>query len=233
MAGFHWETGQGTLTRHDEEVCGDRIEIVASPAGLVAVLADGVGTGIQANILATLTSRILSVMISRGESVEDAVNMVAGSLPVNRGKGRSYTLFSILQIDEDGQATLLEMGMPPAILLRRGHCLDLKPCDEIIAGKEIRKSTVAMKDQDLLILYSNGVERAGQNQEQPEGWRREGIMRFLQAAYRPGLQAEGLNKLLLSACESLSGGKPEDDAAILTIRILSASRADGSGEVIL
>ncbi len=233
MAGFSWETGQGTLTCHDEEVCGDRIETITSPDGLVAVLADGIGTGIQANILATLTSRILSVMISRGESVEDAVHMVAASLPVNREKDRSYTYFSILQIDASGRATLLEMGMPAAILLRRGHCLDLTSGDETIAGKVIRKSTVTMKDQDFLILYSNGAEQAGQSQKQPDGWGREGVIRFLQAAYRPGMQAERLSRLLLSACDSLSAGKPEDDAAVLVIRILSDGRPAGAEGVIL
>ena len=76
------EACYGSLNKKNEELCGDRVQIVKSPENTLLVLSDGLGSGVKANILSTLTSKIISTMISRGASIEDTVETIAQTLPV-------------------------------------------------------------------------------------------------------------------------------------------------------
>ena len=62
-----------SLNKYSEELCGDKVELLKTPDSNIAILADGMGSGVKANILATLTSQILKTMFANGAPIEDAV----------------------------------------------------------------------------------------------------------------------------------------------------------------
>ena len=72
--------------------------------GDIVILADGMGSGVKANILATLASKILGTMFLEGEPIEEAVETLASTLPICKVRGISYSTFSILQIFHNGDA---------------------------------------------------------------------------------------------------------------------------------
>ena len=113
-----------SLNHYGEELCGDRVQIRRSNDCLVMVLADGLGSGVKANILSTLTSTILSEMIFSGMLLSDAVETIADTLPVCSERGVAYSTFTIVQIYYDGAAYIAEFDNPACVVMRNGKVLE-------------------------------------------------------------------------------------------------------------
>ena len=103
-----------SLNKHQEELCGDKVEILKTEESDILILADGMGSGVKANILATLTSRILGTMLREGAQIESCVETIARTLPVCSVRKVAYATFSILQIYHDGRHTWRNLTTPPA-----------------------------------------------------------------------------------------------------------------------
>ena len=105
-----------SLNKHHEELCGDKVEVLKTADSDIVILADGMGSGVKANILATLTSKILGTMLFNGATIESCVETIAKTLPVCKVREVAYATFSILQIFRNGEAYLVEFDNPSCIL---------------------------------------------------------------------------------------------------------------------
>ena len=108
-----------SLNKYKEELCGDKVEILKMPDSDVVILADGMGSGVKANILATLTSKILRTMFAYGEPVDKAVSTIAKTLPICSVRQVAYSTFSILQIFHNGDAYVVEFENPSCVFIRK------------------------------------------------------------------------------------------------------------------
>ena len=98
------DIGYKSVNHYGEELCGDHIDVVEQEDGsTIIVLADGLGSGVKASILSTLTSKILSTMLSEGISLEACVDTVAATLPICSVRGVAYSTFSIVHIDSNNE----------------------------------------------------------------------------------------------------------------------------------
>ena len=119
------DTGYVSLNKKGEQLCGDRVEIIArNDNSLTLVLADGLGSGVKANILSTLTSKILSTMIENGMPIEECVDTIVKTLPVCSVRKVAYSTFTIIHVEENTTATLIQFDNPNVILLRGGKHWD-------------------------------------------------------------------------------------------------------------
>ena len=126
---------------HDgEEVCGDRVVVKRDKKQFLGVLADGMGSGVKANILSSMGSTILSTMLMGGESVESAVDTVVRTLPVCSERGMNYCTFSVVTIDRDGVAVFTEFDNPQAWIIRNRQVVHPERTRRTVAGKEIWES---------------------------------------------------------------------------------------------
>jgi hypothetical protein len=85
---------------------------------LIAVLSDGLGSGIKANILATMTATMLLRFVEKNFNLQKAAEIIMGSLPVCRVRQISYATFSVVKCDEVGTAHIVEEGNPDFIWMR-------------------------------------------------------------------------------------------------------------------
>ena len=88
--------GRVSLNKKKEKICGDYYTVITDTDQTVLVLSDGLGSGVKANILATLTARMLSIMIARNMDIRTAVKAVADTLPICSVRNLAYATFTVL-----------------------------------------------------------------------------------------------------------------------------------------
>ena len=101
---FFIESSWGSLNHYGEELCGDKVEIIKDDHGVLLVLSDGLGSGVKANILASLTSKIIASMVTAGAPIKDVVDTIASTLPVCKERQVAYSTFTMMRIDREGNA---------------------------------------------------------------------------------------------------------------------------------
>ncbi len=115
------DIGYRSINKFGEQLCGDHVEVIeGEDRTTIVVLADGLGSGVKANILATLTAKIISTMMAKGLSVEECVATVAATLPVCSVREVAYSTFTIICIRNNKEAEIIQYDNPPVILLREG-----------------------------------------------------------------------------------------------------------------
>lgn len=214
------DIGYMSLNHAGEQLCGDHIEIAGQDGdSSVIVLADGLGSGVKANILSTLTARILSTMLAAGLRLEDCVETMAATLPVCALRGIAYSTFTVLRLVNNEQAEIIQYDNPAVILLRDGQSLNMPTTRLDIGGKRMFRSDVSLRENDVLIAMSDGVVHAGVGGVYNFGWRHEDIVRYMESFFHVGFTAKTLSTILLQETNRLYAGMPGDDATVCTVRI--------------
>lgn len=208
-----------SLNKYNEELCGDKVEIIRNNDSVIVVLADGLGSGVKANILATLTSKIIGTMLVNGASLDEAVETIVNTLPVCRERGVAYSTFSILQIFNSGYGYLVEFDNPSIICLRKGRFAEIKKESREINGKKVMESRFKVTPDDIFIMLSDGVVHAGIGSTLNLGWQWENVKEYASRIYRQDMTAKNIAKLLLSVCDNLYMQRPGDDATVAAVKV--------------
>ena len=220
MKNLFLESGLVSINKEGESLCGDFMTEVKSEEATTVVLSDGLGSGVKANILATLTSKILSTMIASHIPIEESVYTMAKTLPICSVRKLAYATFTILHVEKNEAAYLAQFDNPGAILLRDGRNLEYPFSRQNICGKEILETRLRFEAGDVLVLLTDGVTHAGLGKVMPDGWDRADIIKFLENIYRPDMSPKEMATGLTEACRDLYLGHPDDDttAAVFKLR---------------
>ena len=139
---------------------------------ITATLSDGLGSGVRANVLASLTSHMASKLSLSPMDLEKSAEIIMDTLPVDSVKGISYSTFTIARLifsdnksfirvelaEYDNPDSLRFHGSEPvewdktAIRLKRKAAIK----EEIVYS-----STFEVNDGDRLIFFSDGVAQSG------------------------------------------------------------------------
>lgn len=214
------DIGYKSINHYGEQLCGDHVDIVEQDDNsTVIVLADGLGSGVKASILSTLTSKIISTMMASGLSLEECVSTIAATLPICSVRGVAYSTFTIIHLKNNSQAELIQYDNPQIILIRDNKNYDYPTSEMNIDGKKLYKSIINLQENDTFIAMSDGCPHAGIGIAYNFGWKRDDIIDFLEPLTCGDFTAKTLATILIDECNKLYGEKPGDDATACVVRI--------------
>ncbi len=214
------DIGYSSVNHYGEELCGDHVDIVEqNENSTVIVLADGLGSGVKASILSTLTSKIISTMMAEGLPIEECVSTIAATLPVCSVRGVAYSTFTIIHLINNDTAEIIQYDNPNVILIRNDAHYDFPKQEMNIGGKKIYRSSVKLQENDIFVAMSDGCPHAGIGIAYNFGWKWEEIVGYMEALAPGGYTAKTLSTILINECYQLYGEKPGDDATACVVKI--------------
>ncbi len=214
------DIGYKSINHYGEQLCGDHVDIVEqSETSPVIVLADGLGSGVKASILSTLTSKIISTMMAEGMALEECVSTIAATLPICSVRGVAYSTFTIIHLIDNEKAELIQYDNPHIIFFRDNKNCEYKAEEMVVGGKTLYKSVIDLRENDIFVAMSDGCPHAGIGTAYNFGWKREDITKFLEPLTYGGFTAKTLATILVDECFRLYGEKPGDDATACVVKI--------------
>ena len=216
------DVAYNSLNKFNEVLCGDKVELLKTEDSNIMILADGMGSGVKANILATLTSKILGTMFLNGATLEECVETIVETLPICRVRQVAYSTFSILQVFHSGEAYLVEFDNPSCIFIRNGQLVPIPRNIREVQGKKINEYRFRVQRGDALILMSDGTVHAGVGQLLNFGWLWEDIAKYAVKQYALTISAMRLAAAICQACDELYQYRPGDDTTVACMRIINA-----------
>ncbi|MDR2754414.1 MAG: SpoIIE family protein phosphatase [Planctomycetaceae bacterium] len=196
---------------HDgESVCGDDFLFERSETENrhLAVLSDGLGSGIKANLLATMTTTMALRFIRSNIDILQSAEVIMDTLPVCEVRKISYATFTIFDLQIGGKSRIIEMDNPAFIHLRNNCDLKVERRDLISerwVSRKVRLSEIHAIIGDRLIVFSDGVTQAGLGRKGYKfGWRREGALAFIkkQIENTPDISARELSHAVVMAARN-------------------------------
>jgi len=216
---LYYEWGLRQLHKHGEELCGDSIAVTRHSDSVTLALSDGLGSGVKANILATLTTRIAMEMLENDLPLGEVVQTLTETLPVDRVRKLAYSTFAIAQFFRHGSARIVEFDSPSAIFLRGRKAQPVLYDERVIEGKRIQEGVLELENGDWVVFVSDGVLNAGIGGVYPLGWGWEQSARFMEEQAHQDLSADDLAQKIADTVQELYAGAPGDDVSIVVIKV--------------
>lgn len=239
MKGAFVEIGHYNEPKHGEAAEGDVFlsRKSAEDGRIIAVLSDGLGSGIKANVLATLTATMAAGCAASNVPIQRTADLIMRSLPVCSERHISYATFTLIDVAPSGRLSIVEYDNPPYVFVREG-CL-VEPIKAEIAvrrGKHsgaprekaiLRWSEFAARPGDRLVVFSDGVSQSGMGmRSSPLGWGSPAIEDYVLSAVaaEPKISARDLAKDLVRAALAHDAGAARDDITAGVVYFRDARR---------
>lgn len=213
------ESGFVSLNKQGEFLCGDYFTTVNDENSSTFVLSDGMGSGVKANILATLTAKILATMSAHNLPIEDCVATIAQTLPICSVRKLAYSTFTMMRVDNEDTVYLAQYDNPEAMLIRDGKNCDYEKRHITVGEKDITESYFIMRGGDIFILISDGVTHAGIGKLFPDGWQREGVIEYLEGLDLAEMSAKNIAAQVANACRDLYLNSVDDDVTVAVFKM--------------
>ncbi len=214
------DVGYKSIFHFGEQLCGDHVNVVDTEDGrTVVVLADGLGSGVKASILSTITSQMISTLLSNGITLKDAVESISKTLPVDKQRDIAYSTFTIADFDPSGFLSIVQFDNPEVVMLRDGKVFDFDKDKVVIGDKTIYKSKIELKEGDMFAIFTDGCPYAGLGMDYNFGFGIKEIKDFLEILNAGGANARTVSAEFIDHINKLYGFAPGDDATCVIIKV--------------
>ena len=226
------EVGSFQQNKFGNSVCGDSVLMHKSieENRTIAVVSDGLGSGVKANVLSTMTASMALNFRIRREPIVRTAKIIMDTLPIDSVRNISYATFTIIDIESDGNAKFVEYDNPQLLLIRDGSIHELNKEEFRISRDETQKdsndrmimlSDIDLQKEDRLICFSDGVTQSGiGNMEMPFGWG-SGVNDFIVETLKedPYISARELSRKIVKQSEFNDIFKPKDDTSCVVLYV--------------
>jgi hypothetical protein len=211
-----------SLNKAGEELCGDSVIIHATPDSFVAVLSDGLGSGVKASILSSLTAEIAARMFEADGTVEDVMQTLIETLPECSVRKLAYATFAVLIVYGGRDAHLVLFDSPPLILIRQNAIVTLPLEERKVKDRIVREAHFALEENDYMVLISDGYTHAGLGGIYRMGWGWKNVATAVQRFVQTGVDTVKLTEALSKTCMKLYNDEPGDDATVICMKVRPA-----------
>lgn len=192
-------------------------ENVKQESRIISVLSDGLGSGVKASVLATMTATMALKFTASPMDIRKSAEIIMDTLPICSVRQVSYSTFTIVDIASTGEARILEHGNPPFLLVRAASDLDVAKTEvrpNRWQDRVISFSTFDVQREDRIVFFSDGITQAGMGEYRtPLGWGLENVDKFVreQIQWNPTISARELSRILVARAEEIDGLTAKDD----------------------
>lgn len=231
-SGTFIEVGHDQICKYNQLAEGDRFLSSKNPSDgrVITVLSDGLGSGIKAGVLATLTATMAIKFVANDIPIRRAAKIIMDTLPVCSDRGISYATFTLVDIEPNAAIRIMEYDNPPYLLIRQNTIIEpIKQSSQIEReNKEAapyREAVLYYSEYqahpgDRLIFYSDGVTQSGMGSRIfPLGWGSPQCQEFIldQVKKKPLISASDLAHAVVHESEAHDGFKAKDDITCCVI----------------
>lgn len=221
------EVGYLSLNHVGEQLCGDHIEVCyPNENTTILVLADGLGSGVKANILSTLTAKMLSTMMAKNVSLKQCVHSIAETLPICKVRKLAYSTFTVIKIKDNKYVDIYNYDNPTPFVIHNGKACNLDYTLTTIDNKKIYHAKWIADIYDTFVVMSDGVIYAGVGETLNFGWDIPQIKEYLECIYNQESSSMSLATYLIDYCNQLYNNKPGDDVTAGIVRIRKRSQVN-------
>jgi len=241
------------IYKNGQKIGGDVFLLDRSPGSnvITATLSDGLGSGVKASVLATLTSHMANKLSFSPIDLSHSAEIIMDTLPVDRDKGISYSTFTIAKVafsddksfinvelvEYDNPESLRFSDTEPVAWSRTSTKLRRKSA---IKEEIVHTSSFDMKMGDRLIFFSDGVAQAGVGLGALPGtdtevlpsvkprlgeWGTSNVRDFIHDQLRkdPHINSRDLARAIVTEAYKRDGYKANDD---ITCAVMSVRKPD-------
>lgn len=198
---------------------------------VIAILSDGMGHGVKANVLATLTSSLALNFTKEHKEANIIAETVMKALPICSNRKMSYSTFTIVDIEFDGTTQIIEYGNPQCIIFRgekvynpEWQCIILSGAN---AGKEITTCSFKSLKEDRIMFFSDGISQSGTGSVKfPNGWGRDNVVDYVQKliAGNDSISAKNISTKLVNIGFQNDQFSSKDDISFATVYLRNPRR---------
>ncbi len=224
---FYIEVGSSQRNHIGERICGDMFlsEKVREEGRTVVALSDGMGHGVKANLLATLTATMAVNFTKEHKDAHKIAEIIMNTLPVCSERKISYATFTIVDIDKDGQSTILNYDNPDAIIIRHDDFFlpewqDITIEADDRSEKQIRACTFRAQKEDRILLMTDGITQSGLGKgKYLLGWGYDNVQEYALSLVKekPGISAGKLASMIVNKAHANDNYQAKDDTSAAVI----------------
>jgi hypothetical protein len=205
--------------KHGQLISGDVFlsQKVPQEGRIVSVLSDGLGSGVKASVLASMTATMALKFAASAMDIRRSAEIIMDTLPICSVRKISYSTFTVVDMADTGETRIIEHGNPPFLLVRPGGELSVLKTEvrpQRWQERVISFSTFEVQREDRIIFFSDGITQAGMGEfRTPLGWGLENVDKFVRGKIDryPYISARELSRLLVAKAEEIDGLTAKDD----------------------
>jgi hypothetical protein len=192
-------------------------EKVKQEGRIVSVLSDGLGSGVKASVLATMTATMALKFAASAMDIRRSAEIIMDTLPICSVRKISYSTFTVIDMTSTGETRIIEHGNPPFLLIRPKGGLNVVKTEVRPArwqDRVISYSTFVAQREDRIIFFSDGITQAGMGEYRtPLGWGLDNVDKFVREKIDryPYISARELSRLLVARAVEVDGLSAKDD----------------------